>query len=92
MHTILHASVVFLDILSEHAGTPPGTPSENGAAASGKGLVSRMHGPGPGGLRNKVGEGRIYVPIRKTAKEKFRSTMTNEQLAEAKAAAAAALG
>jgi hypothetical protein len=73
------------------AGTPPGTPTGAGTGSSGKGLVSRMNGPGPSTLGRKAGEAGIYVPVRKTAKERFKASMTAEQLAEAKAAAAAAL-
>ena len=63
-----------------------------GRGSSGKGLVSRMNGPGPSTARRMRAETGIYVPQRKTAKDRLKSTMSAEQLADAKAAAAAALG
>lgn len=50
-----------------------------------------MNGPGPSTLRHNGTEAGIYVPVWKTSKEFFRSTKTAEQLADAKAEAAAAI-
>jgi hypothetical protein len=82
----------FFHACEMYAGTPPGALPVGTSGGSGMSLVNRMNGPGPSTLRHKGGDAGIYVPVRKSAKEQFRSTMTAEQLAEAKAAAAAALG